>query len=543
MTLVACRDRDNFRTPTHERVSAFSALPSAPLPPRGAASSDVAVSASALGSSTSLNEAPVASNEPGDDADSSLAQVQDGSESNVANQDTASGATNEDGAALSDSKLYSIAIETFVRARPNRSGKLLGYLRVGEAVRRSAESVSSDGCKDGWYAVEPMGYVCNGSAATLDPNAKLLTYAAPGARRGEPMPFAYAFVRPKVPHYYYVMPSEADIRRIEGADALASIRTAYQNPDPNLDVLGPPSDAPQDLLDGGRIPRPQGTAPRLRFKFHTGRAEPRTRVGISRWFEHNQRRWVITSQLDLVAMDRLRIVRPPTLRGVELQPGQQLPVGFVRPATATGYRYDESGSVSETVRLTRHQGFRLTGEKKQSGGKNLVATDDGLWIPEGQLTLVSPRSSVPTFVKSDTLRWLDISIRDQTLVAYQGKQPLYATLVSTGAGGMSDPETSRATPRGLFAIFTKHVTAKMSGDEVGAEYHIDDVPYVQYFHKGYALHAAFWHDNFGRVQSSGCVNLSPVDAAWVFEFTSPDVPKNWHGRYVKSGGTPVLIRP
>lgn len=297
------------------------------------------------------------------------------------------------------------------------------------------------------------------------------------------------------------------------------------------------------MLDGGRIPRPPGTAPRLRFKFHTGRAEPRTRVAIDSWFEHEQRRWAITSQLDLVAIDRLRIVRPPTLRGVELQDGQSLPVGFVRANTATGYRFDDEGNLVETVKLTRHAGFALTGQKKQSQGKSLLETHEGVWVPEGILTLVNARDSVPTFVKNDTLRWLDVSIRDQTLVAYRGKQPVFATLVSTGAGGMGDPETTHATPRGLFSIFSKHVTTKMSGDEIGSEYRIDDVPYVQYFHRGYALHAAFWHDNFGRVQSSGCINLAPADAAWVFAFTGPEVPENWHAAYVKSGGTPILIRP
>ena len=82
------------------------------------------------------------------------------------------------------------------------------------------------------------------------------------------------------------------------------------------------------------------------------------------------------------------------------------------------------------------------------------------------------------------------------------------------------------------------------GDAPGqAPYSIQDVPYVLYFEGSYAVHGAFWHNNFGRVQSHGCVNLAPADAAWVFEFTGPDVPEGWHGRFVKSGGTPVLIRP
>lgn len=444
---------------------------------------------------------------------------------------------------MGDEVIHSISIETYVRALPGRGARTLGYVRAGGALRRSNDPVGTDGCKGGWYAVEPEGFICNGPDATLDPNAKILTYANPGPKRGQPLPYQYAHVRAKVPHYYAALPEKQDRRRIEGGDVEGLILGAYHSPDPNLDLLGPAREIPQELLEGGRVPRPPGAAPRLRFKFHTGRAEPKTRLALMSWFEHDKRRWAVTSQLDLVAIDRLRIIKPPAFQGVALEEGQTLPVGFVRLQSASGYRYDEAGKLLETVRLTHRQPFRLTGEKKQAQGKTLLASHEGIWVPEAHLTLVEARDNIPTFVKNDTLRWLDISIRNQTLVAYRGKQPVYATLISTGAGGMGDPETTRATPRGLYSIFSKHVTTKMSGDEIGSEYLIEDVPYVQYFHRGYALHGAFWHDNFGQVQSHGCVNLAPGDAAWVFEFTGPDVPEGWHGRYVKSGGTPVLIRP
>ena len=67
------------------------------------------------------------------------------------------------------------------------------------------------------------------------------------------------------------------------------------------------------------------------------------------------------------------------------------------------------------------------------------------------------------------------------------------------------------------------------------------VPFVQYFHKGYALHGTYWHDEFGKLRSHGCVNLSPIDAAWLFEWTDPSVPPRWHGRVDKDRGTVVYI--
>jgi lipoprotein-anchoring transpeptidase ErfK/SrfK len=94
-------------------------------------------------------------------------------------------------------------------------------------------------------------------------------------------------------------------------------------------------------------------------------------------------------------------------------------------------------------------------------------------------------------------------------------------------------------------IYQKEVSATMDGDlEATADsYALRDVPFVQYFHQGYALHGAYWHDEFGKMRSHGCVNLAPADAAWLFEWTDPAVPADWHGVLNKERGTVVVVRP
>lgn len=73
---------------------------------------------------------------------------------------------------------------------------------------------------------------------------------------------------------------------------------------------------------------------------------------------------------------------------------------------------------------------------------------------------------------------------------------------------------------------------------------LHDVPYVQYFHQNYALHGAYWHDEFGKVRSNGCVNLAPKDAAWLFEWTEPLVIEGWHGAMApRESGTLIYIHP
>jgi lipoprotein-anchoring transpeptidase ErfK/SrfK len=107
--------------------------------------------------------------------------------------------------------------------------------------------------------------------------------------------------------------------------------------------------------------------------------------------------------------------------------------------------------------------------------------------------------------------------------------------VSTGVGGTGDPDETHATIQGAFRIYEKHVTVTMNGRDRSDPFDLRDVPFVQYFHEGFALHAAYWHDDFGHVHSHGCINLAPADAAWLFAWTDPRVPTSWHGAMAREG--------
>ncbi len=141
---------------------------------------------------------------------------------------------------------------------------------------------------------------------------------------------------------------------------------------------------------------------------------------------------------------------------------------------------------------------------------------------------LDPAKRMPGLGKNGE-RWLDVNVSKQTLVAYEGTRAVFATLISTGEAGLEDPEHTTATKRGIFRIHTKHVSSTMGSDEVGEEFELRDVPYVQYFDEGYALHGAYWHDRFGTPKSHGCINLSPEDARRLFFFTEPKLPEGWHG--------------
>jgi lipoprotein-anchoring transpeptidase ErfK/SrfK len=125
------------------------------------------------------------------------------------------------------------------------------------------------------------------------------------------------------------------------------------------------------------------------------------------------------------------------------------------------------------------------------------------------------------------------------LTLFEGKKAVFSTLMSPGAGGitpkvgMTVQELVRAalTPLGTYRVWMKHRTAPMTSEDSPdpSRFWIADVPWVQYFRPPFAIHSAYWHEDFGQPKSGGCINLSPEDAKVVFEFTEPHVPETWWG--------------
>jgi len=137
-------------------------------------------------------------------------------------------------------------------------------------------------------------------------------------------------------------------------------------------------------------------------------------------------------------------------------------------------------------------------------------------------------------------RWIDVSVTEQVLIAYEGRTPRFATLVSTGAD-----RAGSATPLGEFRIWAKLATSDMDDlerQDVASNYLIEGVPWVQYFDGSNALHAAFWHDDFGKRRSHGCVNLAPTDARFLYTFTQPDVPPGFEAVVPFTDESRTLVR-
>jgi len=459
-------------------------------------------------------------------------------------------------------KLYARALRTWVYDAPKPGAAKIGAIRAGMTLPASTAAVGRDGCPSGWHAVAPSGFVCVGEDATLDSSdpivRALADFPADVTKR---LPFIYGTVRRPGP-VYRRLPSAEELDRYEAdlqkrmkawLDAPGEIGASYgqqvwvdeKTPptDPKLAWESHQNDEPPWFLAQGKTPpllagRAVPSDPLL-----LGRMEPRLGYSILKTFFANGRRYAVTSDLAVVPTDRLRPIQGSAFHGFRIPEDIEFPFAIIRTAGARFYRFDRDKNrlVPGDVAAYR-SAVRLTGKQNFFRGRLHFETTGETWVSDSDASRLDPARRMPAWGKNGE-KWIDVNVTKQTLVLFEGIKAVYATLVSTGEAGLKDAENSTATQRGIFRIHTKYVTATMDSDEVGEEFELRDVPYVQYFEKGYALHGAYWHDRFGVPKSHGCINLAPEDARRIFFWTEPTLPQGWHAVLKPLRGTVLFVHP
>mgnify|MGYP001574482735 CR=1 FL=1 len=134
-------------------------------------------------------------------------------------------------------------------------------------------------------------------------------------------------------------------------------------------------------------------------------------------------------------------------------------------------------------------------------------------------------------------KWIEIDLGRQLLTAHQGDQIILQSPISSGLWNK--------TPVGEYRIWYKIKSTKMEGGSKlnGTYYYLPNVPYAMYFYKDYGIHGTYWHNNFGRRMSHGCVNSPTPVAEKLFYWTAPSLPS---GKYAvrsttDNPGTRVIV--
>jgi len=225
------------------------------------------------------------------------------------------------------------------------------------------------------------------------------------------------------------------------------------------------------------------------------------------------------------------------------KPGSKAQIGVIMSYKAKKYTVSPSKkSVTAGTSVSRHAVLRLTGESVSVDGATYDETEEGWWMKVSEGTKTRP-GELPKGLEAGE-KWVDINVTTQTLLAYEGDKPVFATAVSSGLINKTDKTKDHHTLLGSFRIREKHVAANMDGDVAGAgPYSLEDVPWIMYFQGSYAMHTAFWHNDFGRMRSHGCVNMAPQDAKALFAWSEPRLPEGWHGvmATTENPGTRIVV--
>jgi len=509
-------------------------------------------------------------------------------------------------------QILATALAAPIYGRPDKASPHLGYLRLGGSVERGERPVSGKACAGSWYSVRPAGYVCT-AEASIDPDLPVLRAAQRRPRADSPLPYAYGFVRATSPLYLRI-PTEAEQKASEfkllehlqwyEANHLHAQRVGLGANDVPLDergfaLLGQPLPRGQRLSTQLDSNESYGGAPgdgQLPAWLRSGRQVPNVSgsdVPESALFDDHVRRktglalidafvvqtgafrrgFAVTVDLRLVPVTKLEPEGGSQFHGVEMGTTLAFPFAIIVRADARAWQLVQGREEARGgAPVPKRALIPLSGSARMKAGRRFYQTarDQSSWLAADDVALFAPPERFPEEADQGK-KWIDVSLQQQTLVLYEGKDPRYATLISSGRDRLGDPKTQSATPRGHFEIASKHITVSMDSNEVSTlaggtsteraatlgdreqagtdrdatTFELRDVPWTQYFDSGFAIHGAYWHDMFGVPFSHGGIDLSPIDARVAFAWTEPQIPQGWHGLYTTSElgrGTAVVIR-
>jgi hypothetical protein len=365
--------------------------------------------------------------------------------------------------------------------RPARFAQLVGSVAKGAVIRVRGQVVIADSksCDSKvYYALEPFGYLCGDEAKPSKKPPTTGSLFEP--LEGSVLPFEYAMVN---------IPEEE---------------------------LLPMWDSPSDIIE-------ENPAKRMLGRGDTIAIEPKT-------MQVQGKSYRVSVEGDLVSADHsYKMARFSEWQGTTIDQNTHLPFGWAtlhkvavfdaprgNRIDTVGYR--EHVDILEEV-LVNDQPWLRIGEGRFVRAKDINKVRI---IPRPETTLQNPQ-------------WFDVDLGEQVVVAYRGDKPQYATIVSSG-------RPPNSTPRGNYPIWGKVNSVTMKSQPYDDKpYFVHKVPWVLFFQAHNALHGAYWHDRFGAVKSHGCVNLSPKDAHYLFEWVEPKMPPGWTGLHFGDLTQPPVV--
>lgn len=454
-------------------------------------------------------------------------------------------------------RLYSLRRHVWIRERPSASAPWIGYLGLGGSVPTRGAPVPGAGCH-AFQPIEPRGFVCLDDKATLDPDTPARRAVAHLAPRTDE-PFLHNYGEARQAPRYDIIPTLAQQRSREfGLDR--HLRLVEDIRDHKAPSVPPPLLLGVDVQAAGKQ-APSWLADLPKVHEYRISAPAGSTVSYVDSFDAEGRTWLVTGDGALIPKDKVAPFPRSSFHGVELDRGVVLPIAFARERARPLWVLREDTVVPAGISVERLSWVGLTGKQVPVQGRTYLETRESPWLidpedfvvvrpspvtPWGDTVVAQHPASerrwpmiAPPPPRGPRATWIEASVHEGWLIAYEGTRPVYATLVASGRGEPVGPtgfvQTSTAT--GVYSIQGKYWTETM---DIGAVVHFD-VPYTMPYHNSYAIHAAYWHDRWGEKVSLGCLNLSPRDARWLFLWTEPRIPNGWHGVTTRGSGSNATV--
>ncbi|MGR8941152.1 MAG: L,D-transpeptidase [Gammaproteobacteria bacterium] len=203
----------------------------------------------------------------------------------------------------------------------------------------------------------------------------------------------------------------------------------------------------------------------------------------------------------------------------------------------------DRANAASKLKVQTRDGQVISGKWRWIGPRQLRFTPQPAWpasstieVSDGGQQLRSERGGklkqalIEQF-NTGTDRRLFVYLDSQRVDAVENGKVVRTFKVSTG-------KSKTPTVTGSYYIYDRYRRKRMRSDVGRGQpgfYEVEDVPYTQFFHKDYALHGAFWHNNFGRPASHGCINLATKDqnkrwpnvsedAGWLYDWGALGLP-------------------
>jgi lipoprotein-anchoring transpeptidase ErfK/SrfK len=144
-------------------------------------------------------------------------------------------------------------------------------------------------------------------------------------------------------------------------------------------------------------------------------------------------------------------------------------------------------------------------------GVNSIPDMDTIYA--GQELQLNGVVEIPTATITDG-KQIIVKLSVQRVYAFENGKLAHAPfIVSTGV-------TAFPTRIGEYKVWEKLEKTRM----IGPGYDLPNVPYMMYFDEGRGFHGTYWHHNFGRPMSHGCVNMITAEAEWLYNFGEVGTP-------------------